>query len=437
MSALFFYAKGDNTMFSDVAKIFIKAGDGGNGAVTFHREKYVAAGGPDGGDGGRGGNVIFVADRGVNTLIDFRYKRKYAAENGGNGRDANRNGKNGEDLEVKVPVGTLIKDAESGRIICDLKTQGQSMVVAKGGSGGWGNSHFATATRQTPKFAKSGIPGDEREVILELKLIADVGLLGFPNVGKSTFLSMVSDARPKIANYHFTTLEPNLGVVNMGENGGFVIADIPGIIEGAHEGVGLGHEFLRHVERTRVLLHLVDVSGIEGRNPIEDFDTINNELRLHSEKLAEKPQIVVANKADIPQFDENFEGFCAELEGRGYKVFRISAATKQGVREVLNYTLEFLSALTDDDEDDYEVFDIDELRREEEEMRVEIEDDVYVVTGGRVRKIVGSTNFDDYESMQYFQRALIKCGAIRMLEKAGIKEGDTVHMYGIEFEFVK
>ena len=424
-------------MIIDKVKIYVKAGDGGNGAVTFHREKYVAAGGPDGGDGGRGGNVIFVADRGVNTLIDFRYKRKYAAENGGNGRDANRNGKNGEDLEVKVPVGTLIKDAESGRIICDLKTQGQSMVVAKGGSGGWGNSHFATATRQTPKFAKSGIPGDEREVILELKLIADVGLLGFPNVGKSTFLSMVSDARPKIANYHFTTLEPNLGVVNMGENGGFVIADIPGIIEGAHEGVGLGHEFLRHVERTRVLLHLVDVSGIEGRNPIEDFDTINNELRLHSEKLAEKPQIVVANKADIPQFDENFEGFCAELEGRGYKVFRISAATKQGVREVLNYTLEFLSALTDDDEDDYEVFDIDELRREEEEMRVEIEDDVYVVTGGRVRKIVGSTNFDDYESMQYFQRALIKCGAIRMLEKAGIKEGDTVHMYGIEFEFVK
>lgn len=423
-------------MFSDVAKIFIKAGDGGNGAVTFHREKYVAAGGPDGGDGGRGGNVIFVADRGVNTLIDFRYKRKYAAENGGNGRDANRNGKNGEDLEVKVPVGTLVKDAESGRIICDLKTDGQSMVVAKGGGGGWGNSHFATATRQTPKFAKSGITGDEREIILELKLIADVGLLGFPNVGKSTFLSMVSDARPKIANYHFTTLEPNLGVVNMGENGGFVIADIPGIIEGAHEGVGLGHEFLRHVERTRVLLHLVDVSGIEGRNPIEDFDTINNELRLHSEKLAEKPQIVVANKADIPQFEENFESFCTELEGRGYKVFRISAATKQGVREVLNYTLEFLSSLPDDEED-YEVFDIDELRRTEEEMRVEVEDGVYVVTGGRVRKIVGSTNFDDYESMQYFQRALIKCGAIKMLEKAGIKEGDTVHMYGIEFEFVK
>lgn len=423
-------------MFSDKAKIFIKAGDGGNGAVTFHREKYVAAGGPDGGDGGRGGDVIFVADKGVNTLIDFRYKKKYAAENGGNGRDSNRNGKNGANLEIKVPVGTLVRDANSDRVICDLKADGQSMVVARGGSGGWGNVHFATATRQTPKFAKSGMPGDEREISLELKLIADVGLLGFPNVGKSTFLSMVSDARPKIANYHFTTLEPNLGVVNMGDNGGFVIADIPGIIEGAHEGVGLGHEFLRHVERTRLLLHIVDVSGIEGRNPVEDFDTINNELKLHSEKLSQKPQIILANKADIPQFEENFESFKQEMEGRGYKVFKLSAATKQGVREVLNYTLEFLSTMPEEDES-FEVFDIDELRREEEEMRLEIEDGVYVLTGDRVRKIVGSTNFDDYESLQYFQRALIKCGAIKMLEKAGIQEGDTVHIYGVEFDFVK
>ncbi len=424
-------------MFSDVARIFIKAGDGGNGAVTFHREKYVAAGGPDGGDGGRGGSVVFIADKGVNTLIDFRYKRKYAAENGGNGRDANRNGKNGADLEIKVPVGTLIKDTKTEKVICDLKTEGQRMVVAKGGSGGWGNVHFATATRQTPKFAKSGTPGDEREITLELKLIADVGLLGFPNVGKSTFLSMVSDARPKIANYHFTTLEPNLGVVNMGDGGGFVIADIPGIIEGAHEGVGLGHEFLRHVERTRVLLHLVDVSGIEGRNPIEDFDTINNELRLYSEKLADKPQIVLANKADIPQYEENFEEFKNEMEERGLKVFKLSAATRQGVREVLNYTLEMLSTLPDEEDDDYEIFDLDEMRQQEEEMRVEIEDGVFVVTGGRVRKIVGSTNFDDYESMQYFQRALIKCGAIKALEKAGVQEGDTVHMYGIEFDYVK
>ncbi len=423
-------------MFSDKAKIFIKAGDGGNGAVTFHREKYVAAGGPDGGDGGRGGDVIFVADKGVNTLIDFRYKKKYAAENGGNGRDSNRNGKNGANLEIRVPVGTLVRDASSDRVICDLKADGQSMVVARGGSGGWGNVHFATATRQTPKFAKSGMPGDEREISLELKLIADVGLLGFPNVGKSTFLSMVSDARPKIANYHFTTLEPNLGVVNMGDNGGFVIADIPGIIEGAHEGVGLGHEFLRHVERTRLLLHIVDVSGIEGRNPVGDFDTINNELKLHSEKLAQKPQIILANKADIPQFEENFEAFKQEMEGRGYKVFKLSAATKQGVREVLNYTLEFLSTMPDEEED-YEVFDLDEIRRGEEEMRVTIEDGVYVLTGDRVRKIVGSTNFDDYESLQYFQRSLIKCGGIKMLEKAGIQEGDTVHIYGVEFDFVK
>ena len=423
-------------MFSDVAKIFVKAGDGGNGAVTFHREKYVAAGGPDGGDGGRGGDVVLVADKGVNTLIDFRYKRKYAAENGGGGRDGNRNGKCGENLEIKVPVGTLVRDVESGRIICDLKEEGQCAVVAKGGIGGWGNVHFANSTRQTPKFAKPGAPGDERELELELKLIADVGLLGFPNVGKSTFLSMVSDARPKIANYHFTTLEPNLGVVNMGDGGGFVIADIPGIIEGAHEGVGLGHEFLRHVERTRLLLHFVDVSGIEGRDPIEDFDTINNELKLYSEKLAEKPQIVIANKADIPQFDDNFEVFRNEMEGRGYKVFKISAATKQGVREVLNYTLEQLSILPEDEEE-YELLDIDELKRSEEEMRVEIEDGVYYVTGGRVKRIVGSTNFDDYESLQYFQRALIKCGAIKMLENAGIKEGDTVHIYGAEFDFVK
>ena len=423
-------------MFSDVAKIHIKAGDGGNGAVTFHREKYIAAGGPDGGDGGRGGNVIFVADKGVNTLIDFRYKKKYAAEPGGNGKDERRNGKNGADLIIKVPVGTIVRDTESGLAVCDLKEEGQEFVIAKGGSGGWGNSHFATATRQTPKFAKSGTLGDERDVTLELKLIADVGLLGFPNVGKSTFLSMVSDARPKIANYHFTTLEPNLGVVNLGDGGGFVIADIPGIIEGAHEGVGLGHEFLRHVERTRLLLHFVDVSGIEGRNPLEDFDTINSELKMYSEKLAQKPQVVVANKADIPQFEENFEAFKTELENRGYKVFKISAATKQGVREVLNYALEMLSELPEEEVDESEFIDIDMLKSKEEEMKVEVVDGIFYVTGERVRRIAGSTNFDDYESMQYFQRALIKCGAIKMLENAGVKEGDTVDIYGFEFDFV-
>ncbi len=422
-------------MFSDIAKIHIKAGNGGNGAVTFHREKYIAAGGPDGGDGGRGGDVVFVADKGVNTLIDFRYKKKYVAEDGGNGRDERRNGKNGSDLEIKVPVGTIVKDTESGMAICDLKEEGQRFVIAKGGSGGWGNSHFATSTRQTPKFAKSGIPGDERDITLELKLIADVGLLGFPNVGKSTFLSMVSDARPKIANYHFTTLEPNLGVVKMGDSS-FVIADIPGIIEGAHEGVGLGHEFLRHVERTRVLLHFVDVSGIEGRNPIEDFDTINSELKMYSEKLAQKPQIVVANKADIPQFEDNYEAFSTEMEGRGYKVFKISAATKNGVQDVLNYTLQFLSELPEEVDDITDFVAIEDLRQKEEEMKVEKIDGIYYVTGERVRRIAGSTNFDDYESMQYFQRALIKCGAIKLLEKSGVQEGDTVDIYGFEFDFI-
>lgn len=425
-------------MFSDFAKITIKAGDGGNGAVTFHREKYVAAGGPDGGDGGRGGNVLFVADKNINTLLDFRYKRKYLAEAGGNGRDARRNGKNGQDLEIRVPVGTLIREAESNLVICDLKEDGQKALAAKGGSGGWGNSHFATATRQTPKFAKSGMPGEEFEVTLELKLIADVGLLGFPNVGKSTFLSIVSDAKPKIANYHFTTLQPNLGVVNMGDGSGFVIADIPGIIEGAHEGVGLGHEFLRHVERTRVLLHIVDVSGIEGRDPLEDFAAINRELKLYSPKLAEKPQIVLANKKDIPTFDDNYEIFKETLEAEGYQVFPISAAANQGIGNVLNKTWEMLSKLPKDAEDEeYEMFDSEQIRHDETITVSVAEDGAYEVEGLRVRKIVGSTNFDDYESLQYFQRALIKSGVISQLEKAGINEGDTVRMYGVEFDFVK
>lgn len=423
-------------MFTDYAKVFIKAGDGGNGAVTFHREKYVAAGGPDGGDGGRGGNVVFVADKNINTLLDFRYKRKYLAENGGAGRDAKRNGKNGADLEVRVPVGTLVREAESGLVVCDLKKDGQRMTAAKGGSGGWGNAHFATATRQTPKFAKSGMPGRELMVTLELKLLADVGLLGFPNVGKSTFLSIVSDARPKIANYHFTTLSPNLGVVDMGD-GGFVVADIPGIIEGAHEGTGLGHEFLRHVERTKLLLHIVDVSGIEGRNPVEDFDAINNELKLYSEKLAQKPQIVLANKADLPSFEDNFAEFKEEIEKRGHKVFAISAATKKGITEVLKYTMEQLSLMpAEDDADEYEMYDTEQIRGEDE-LKIIKTDDAYEVEGLKARKLVGSTNFDDYESLQYFQRALIKTGIIRMLEEAGINEGDTVRIYGAEFDFVK
>lgn len=422
-------------MFKDTSKIFIQAGKGGDGAVTFHREKYIAAGGPDGGDGGNGGNIVAVADKNVSTLLDFRYKKKYAAPDGGNGRDGRRSGKNGDDLLIKFPCGTVIRDSETGKVICDLKNDGDLFIIAKGGSGGWGNSHFATATRQTPKFAKAGLPGDEREITLELKLIADVGLLGFPNVGKSTFLSIVSDARPKIANYHFTTLVPNLGVVNMGD-GSFVIADIPGIIEGAHEGVGLGHAFLRHVERTRILLHFVDVSGCEGRNPIEDVRTINNELVSYSEKLAEKPQIIVANKMDIPSFDENFAAFKKEMENEGYKVFAISAATRKGIDEVLKYTYEMLSKLPEDEDDDYDYLDLDEAR-DNDPIEITVDNGVYIVEGMQVRKIVGSTNFDDYESLQYFQRVLRKSGIIDMLEEKGIKEGDTVHMYGVEFDYVR
>ncbi len=423
-------------MFIDTSKIFIQAGKGGDGAVTFHREKYVAAGGPDGGDGGNGGNIVAIACKDISTLLDFRYKKKYAAEAGGNGRDGRRSGKNGEDLYIKVPCGTIIRDTESGKVICDLKEDGEKFIIAKGGSGGWGNSHFATATRQTPKFAKAGLPGDEREVALELKLIADVGLLGFPNVGKSTFLSIVSEAKPKIANYHFTTLIPNLGVVRIGEGNSFVMADIPGIIEGAHQGVGLGHAFLRHVERTRILLHFVDVSGCEGRDPIEDVHIINEELIKYSEKLAEKPQVIVANKMDIPSFEDNFEKFKAQMEDEGYTVFAISAATHRGIDEVINYTSRMLAELPRDEEDDYDYLDLDEVRNNDS-IEVTVEDGVYFVEGMYVCKIVGSTNFDDYESLQYFQRVLRKSGIIDMLEEKGIKEGDTVHMYGVEFDYIK
>ena len=423
-------------MFKDTSKIFIQAGKGGDGAVTFHREKYVAAGGPDGGDGGNGGNVVAVADKDVSTLIDFRYKKKYTAQDGGNGRDGRRSGKNGEDLIIKFPCGTVIRDTETGKVICDLKADGDRFIIAKGGSGGWGNSHFATATRQTPKFAKSGLPGDEREITLELKLIADVGLLGFPNVGKSTFLSVVSDARPKIANYHFTTLVPNLGVVKMGEGNSFVIADIPGIIEGAHEGVGLGHAFLRHVERTRVLLHFVDVSGCEGRDPVEDVHIINNELKRYSEKLAEKPQVVIANKMDIPSFEENYAKFKAQMEDEGYTVMAISAATHKGIDDVINYAWKMLAELPQEEDDDYDYLDLDEERKSDS-IEITVDGNVYIVEGMYVRKIVGSTNFDDYESLQYFQRALRKSGIIEMLEEKGIKEGDTVHMYGVEFDYIK
>ncbi|KAI4452972.1 developmentally regulated gtp-binding protein-related [Holotrichia oblita] len=425
----------EEIMFIDTAKIYVKAGNGGNGAVSFHREKYVAAGGPDGGDGGKGGSVILVADGNMSTLMDFRYKKKYAAQDGENGKASRMSGKDGEDLMIKVPVGTLIKDKETGKAIVDLKTDNEKFVIVKGGNGGWGNSHFANPTRQTPKFAKSGLLGTEREIILELKLIADVGLLGFPNVGKSTFLSVVSDARPKVANYHFTTLAPNLGVVDM-KDGSFVVADIPGIIEGANEGVGLGHDFLRHVERTRLLIHVVDVSGIEGRDPLEDFNTINKELALHSQKLAQKVQVVAANKMDIPQFNDNFPLFKETLEGLGHKVFPISAVTKQGVNELLNYVYQKLSEIP------VEEFEIDYIEEVDDKLidniiTVNIEDGIYIVEGERARRLVGSVNFDDYESLQYFQRMLGKIGIIDRLKKAGAKEGDTVNIYGARFDYVE
>lgn len=424
-------------MFIDSAKIYIKAGDGGNGAVSFHREKYIAKGGPDGGDGGKGGDVIFVADESMRTLQDFRYKRKYKAESGQNGGSANCSGRGADDLIIKVPVGTLIKDEETGRIIADMVTPGKKVVVAKGGKGGAGNQHFATPTRQVPNFAKGGDPGEEFNVLLELKLLADVGLIGFPNVGKSTILSMVSAAAPKIANYHFTTIEPNLGVVRIEEGKSFVLADIPGLIEGAHEGTGLGHRFLRHVERTRLLIHVVDVSGSEDRDPLNDFEIINSELKQYNPKLYEKPQIVAANKMDVTGAEENLKVFTEELEKKGYKVFPISAATKRGLKELLYYVSQKLDEIPDtimsDNIEEEVVYSV----QEEEPYQIHKENEVFVVEGAWVRKLVNSTNFNNYESLQYFQRSIKRKGIVDALEDMGINEGDTVRMYDLEFEYFR
>ena len=426
-------------MLADTAQIYVEAGNGGNGLVSFHREKYVAAGGPDGGDGGHGGDVIFVVDEKLSTLMDFRYRKHYKAQNGEDGKAAKSSGKNGQNLIVKVPVGTVIKDAETGRIIADLKQIGQQFVAAKGGNGGRGNCHFATATRQIPRFAKSGTEGERRDIIMELKLLADVGLVGFPNVGKSTLLSVVSDARPKIANYHFTTLEPNLGVVDLGVGRSFVMADIPGIIEGASEGIGLGHEFLRHVERTRLLIHVVDASGIEGRNPIEDFDLINKEIEMYNPTLATRTQIVAANKRDLVYDVSIYDSFCEEMEKRGYKVFKISAATNSGVSELMNYVASILDdipvpVLFDEDNDEQ----VQIISYEDEApFTCRVEDGVYIVEGRWLKRLLGSTNFEDSESLQYFQNALRKKGVIKALEKLGISEGDPVQMYEVEFDYIK
>ena len=432
-----FFKKGGVRMFIDKARIFVKAGNGGNGAVSFRREKYVPAGGPDGGDGGRGANIIMVADTGLRTLMDFKYKKKYSAQHGEDGSKKKRAGKNGEDLILSVPEGTVIRDEKTGLIIADLKKAGDKAVVARGGYGGKGNQHFANAVRQAPAFAKSGTDGQERWITLELKMIADVGLLGFPNVGKSTFLSVVTSVKPKIANYHFTTLTPNLGVVQTRHGESFVIADIPGIIEGAADGVGLGHDFLRHVERTKVLVHIVDISGIEGRDPIDDFEKINEELRLYNEKLASRPQIVVANKSDL-LFDETiYENFKKTMEEKGYEVFKMSAVTRDGVDQVIDKVSQLLNEV-----EDVELVSQEEMYRPELDvddeggLKVEIDEDgIYVVTGKELRRIMYSVNFDDMESLQFFQAQMESKGVFDMLRQAGIEDGDTVKIYELEFEF--
>ena len=422
-------------MFVDIAKIKIKAGDGGDGAVAFHREKYVAAGGPDGGDGGRGGNVVFVADDSLSTLADFRYKRKYTAQNGQNGRGARCNGKKGEDLVIRVPRGTVIREAESGAVMADLSSD-EPFVAARGGKGGFGNRHFATPTRQTPRFAKSGAPGESWEVSLELKLIADVGLLGFPNVGKSSLLSVVSEAKPAVGDYHFTTLTPVLGVVRMGEGQSFVMADIPGLIEGAADGVGLGHDFLRHVERCRMLVHLVDVAGSEGRDPVEDFEKINAELRKFNAQLAELPQIVAGNKIDLAE-DAQRERFRAYIEKQGLPYFEIVAPIRYGTKELIDAVAAKLASLPPVRQYAPEPVPLQVPQKgAKNNFTVTVRDGVYIVEADWLYKILLRTDMDDYESLQYFQTVLQTSGILDALVSQGIQEGDTVSIYDFEFDYV-
>lgn len=422
-------------MFVDIAEIVLKAGKGGDGAVAFRREKYEPSGGPYGGDGGRGGSIILVGDEGIRTLMDFRYKRFYKAEDGENGKTKKQFGKDGKDLILKVPVGTLVKDAKTGKVIVDIKEHNQMYVIAKGGKGGRGNAKFATPTRQAPRFAEPGTKGEERTIILELKLLADVGLIGFPNVGKSTILSIMSSAKPKIANYHFTTLKPNLGVVRIGEEESFVIADIPGLIEGAHKGMGLGHDFLKHVERTKLLVHVLDGSGIEGRDPIDDFYKINDELVKYNPKLKDKPQIIVANKMDLPQFKDWIGKIKDEFESLGHKVFSISAATKEGIQELKYGIWEALK----DVEYEYETFDdkLEEYVEEpkEEPIVVKKEDGKYIVEGSFIERLLYSINFDDLDSLRYFQNVMIQKGVVDKLKELGIEESDSVFICGYEFEY--
>ena len=422
-------------MFVDKVTITVRAGDGGNGAVAFHREKFVAAGGPDGGDGGRGGNVVIKVDPSMSTLMDFRYKRKFVAPNGMPGQGKRCSGKDGEDVILRVPVGTVVKDKETGAVMQDMSAA-DTFIVARGGRGGWGNKHFATPTRQTPHFAKPGLPGEVREIVLELKPLADVGLVGFPNVGKSTLLSVVSRAHPKIANYHFTTLYPNLGVVYAGVGSSFVMADIPGIIEGASEGAGLGHDFLRHVDRCRLLIHVVDVSGSEGRDPIEDFEAINKELHEYSEELASRPQIVVANKCDILGDDrEPIERFKAYVEERGYTFFEISAAAHQGLKELIYTAADRLKDLPP-----VTIFEADYVAPEvvlgtADDLVIRQVDDVWLIEGDWLDRLVARVNFSDYESRMYLDRKLREGGVYDRMEEMGLSDGDIISIAELHFEY--
>ncbi len=422
-------------MFVDYVKIIIKSGDGGNGAATFRREKYVAAGGPDGGDGGKGGDIYFEVDPNSNTLIDFRYTKKFKAENGQNGSGSHRFGKSGEDLVVKVPIGTIVKDAETEKVIVDMSKPGQKELILKGGRGGKGNSHFATSTRQAPRFAIDGEKGKEKEVILELKLLADVGLIGFPNVGKSTILSKVTKATPKIADYHFTTIDPNLGVVKTEYGDSFVMADIPGIIEGASEGVGLGLRFLRHVERTRLLLHVIDIASTEGRDPIDDFNKINEELKKYSERLASRKQIIVANKIDSMQDEENLDRLNKLANEKNMEIYKISAVTGEGLSELFNHVAKVLKDLPKEELVEVEDRVIYTLEDEEDEFEINVIDGEFVVTGPAVERLMGRVNIGDNESYHYMEKMLKKLGIEKALKDEGVKEGDTVKILDWVFEW--
>lgn len=428
-------------MFADSAKIIIKSGNGGNGHISFRREKYVPNGGPDGGDGGKGGDLIFQVDEGLNTLTDFRHKRKYAAQNGEEGGKRNCHGKNGEDMIVKVPAGTIIREAATDKVIADMSGDNTRQIILKGGKGGLGNQHYATSTMQAPKYAQPGQPGIELEVRLELKVIADVGLVGFPNVGKSTLLSRVTNARPKIANYHFTTLNPNLGVVDLDGTSGFVIADIPGLIEGASEGVGLGHAFLKHIERTKVMIHMVDAASVEGRDPIADIYAINKELEAYNPELIKKPQVIAANKIDAIYNEEEsaLPALKAEFEPKGIQVYPISAVSGQGVKELLYHVNELLSNLDDAPVVYEQEYFPETALFQEDAYTVEYneENNVYVVEGPKIEKMLGYTNIDSEKGFLFFQKFLREQGILEDLEKAGITEGDTVRMYGLEFDYYK